>query len=97
MGGHNLLYSTAEIATWQQLEGRKVLIVYDGEEETHELAIESNKKPKLIQGSDVKIERSDGLFIANWQTSNERRILRLGDLDVYIVGMCGTPTSQSFY
>jgi hypothetical protein len=49
LAGTNLLYSTAEIFTWKDYGDKKILIVYGGPNEQHELAISNAKSaPKLV-------------------------------------------------
>lgn len=84
VGDFSLLYSTAEIFTWQRFEDRTVLVVYGGPNEQHELAIKTSAKNwKADSGLTVKPKNCN--LVANWQTTNERRILHVGDLFVYIV------------
>lgn len=84
--GTNILYSTAEILTWKKFSKCKVLIVYGGFNETHEIAINSGAEVEFIEGEQgVKTDIIDGYFFANWETSASRRILKLGDLHIHIL------------
>ena len=49
IGKASLLYSTAEIFTWQSYGSKTVLIVYGGLNETHELAIESDRNMTVLE------------------------------------------------
>ncbi|KAL1960822.1 hypothetical protein VTO42DRAFT_5805 [Malbranchea cinnamomea] len=85
VGGTNILYSTAEVFTWQQFHDKKVLVVYGGPDERHELAVSGSKKASVVEGSDIKIENIDDYVVLNWETSPERRIVRVKDLEVFIL------------
>ncbi|PGH09913.1 hypothetical protein AJ80_07625 [Polytolypa hystricis UAMH7299] len=87
VAGTNILYSTAEIFTWKQFAESKVLVVYGGMGERHELAIVTESKLSVAEGSseDVNIESADGYTIINWDTSSERRIVTAGDLYIFIL------------
>jgi hypothetical protein len=88
IGGTNLLYSTAEIFTWKKFDEKKVLVLYSGMGELHETAISTNSTPITIEGTGVTIEQMNGTVILNWQTSPIRRIVKVNDLFVYILGKC---------
>lgn len=84
--GINILYSTAEVFTWKKFHDRKVLVVYGGPDERHELAISGSAKASVVEGSGVKIESIDDYVVLNWETSQERRIARVKDFDIFILG-----------
>jgi hypothetical protein len=48
LGDITLLYSTAEIFTWQKFEQKTVLVVYGGAGELHELAVVTSKPATLV-------------------------------------------------
>ncbi|KAK3935692.1 glycoside hydrolase [Diplogelasinospora grovesii] len=86
VGDSRLIYSTAEIFTWQKFSDRTVLVVYGGPGETHEMAIDASSAAVKTAGSGVTIkEVGDTYLVAQWQTSTERRVVQIGDLHVYIV------------
>jgi hypothetical protein len=89
VAGTNILYSTAEIFTWKQFEDEKVLVVYGGESEQHELAISEAEQPVLAEGPNANFttDTVGDAVVLNWQTSAERRIVKLGDLTLIILGM----------
>lgn len=87
VGDSKLLYSTAEIFTWQVFENKTVLIVYGGPNELHELAIAGATGGTVIEGGGVTIQQTNNSVVAQWQTSADRRIVQVGDLFVYILGM----------
>lgn len=89
--GYKLLYSTAEIFTWQTLADGKttVLVVYGGAGELHELAVTgSSSTGTLVEGEGVTIQQSstNSSVILQFETTlDSRRIVQVGDLYVYIV------------
>lgn len=85
MGGETLLYSTAEILTWKAFESQTVLVVYGGPGEQHELAIVGSATPELLEGDSLTTECADGAVIFNWAVSSTRRVVRVGNVLVYIV------------
>lgn len=87
VGDSKLLYSTAEIFTWQAFDNKTVLIVYGGPNELHELAIAGATGGTVVEGDGVTIQQTNNSVIAQWQTSADRRIVQVGDLFVYILGM----------
>lgn len=88
VGGTNLLYSTAEVFTWKKLRGgKKVLILYGGAGELHELAVKgSAADAKIIEGSDVKIEDKNGFAVMQYTASSDRRAVEIGDLQILLLG-----------
>lgn len=86
LGEHHLLYSTAEIFTWQQTNESTVLVVYGGPDEDHELSFSSAlDDPVLVEGEDVQFEQINDHQILSWTTDSARRIVKMGDLFVYIL------------
>jgi hypothetical protein len=85
LGKYSLVYSTAEIFTWQKFEDRTVLVVYGGEGELHELAIKTSTTHTKVEGDGVTVKVKNGNVVAQWKTTSKRRILTVGDLYVYIL------------
>ncbi|KAK3635215.1 hypothetical protein LTR56_014824 [Elasticomyces elasticus] len=88
VGGLNLLYSTAEIFTWKQYNNKRVLIVYGGPDEQHELAISNGGQAVVTEGSDVGVTlgNKNGATIINYQVSSERTVVDLDcDLKIYLL------------
>ncbi|KAK5108976.1 hypothetical protein LTR62_007610 [Meristemomyces frigidus] len=86
VGGINLLYSTAEIFTWKMYGNKRVLIVYGGLGETHELAVSGGGHAWTTQGSDVKIANRNGATILNYDATAETRVVELNcDLTIYLL------------
>jgi hypothetical protein len=89
LNGINVLYSTAEVLTWQEYDGKSILIVYSGPNEQHEMAIAlSNGKelPTSLLGSGISAAGMAGYTILSWKTSPSDRALQLGPLIVYFLG-----------
>jgi len=87
LGGDKLLYSSAEIFTWKQYGSKKVLVVYGGPNETHELAISHAGHAKLVEGDGVKITHQRGNVILNFETSPKRRVVEVNNhIYVYVLG-----------
>jgi hypothetical protein len=84
VGSYALLYSTAEIFTWKNFGAKTVLLVYGGPNEQHELAIKSSTK-KWTADEGLTVASKNGNVVVNWQVTTTRRILTVGDLEVYIV------------
>lgn len=94
VGNSKLLYSTAEIFTWQAFGNKTVLVVYGGPNELHELAILGVTDGTVLEGDGVTIQQTNGSSVAQWQTSAERKIVKFGDLFVYILGMYARSTER---
>jgi hypothetical protein len=90
LDGIKLLYSTAEIFTWQRYGDKRVLVVYSGPGENNELAIAdaSYSKATIVEGDNVEIniKKLNDRTIINFSTSSTRRVVKSGNLLVYILG-----------
>jgi hypothetical protein len=90
LGGINLLYSTAEIFTWHRYGSKRVLVVYSGPEETNEFAFAATSyaSASVTEGdqSTIRISKNGGYAIVNFDTSSGRRVVKSGDLFIYILG-----------
>ncbi|QMW42944.1 hypothetical protein AFCA_007162 [Aspergillus flavus] len=87
VSGTNIIYSTAEVFTWKKFDGNKVLVLYGGPKEHHELAIASKSNVTIIEGSDSGIvsTRKGSSVIIGWDVSSTRRIVQVGDLRVFLL------------
>ncbi|PCG90900.1 Glycoside hydrolase, family 35 [Penicillium occitanis (nom. inval.)] len=87
LGGINLLYSSAEIFTWARGAGQeRTAVLYGGEGELHEIALPANLgKPSVIEGSDLTIKEQGSAWVLQWRITPERRIVRIGPLELYLV------------
>ncbi|KAF7177626.1 hypothetical protein CNMCM7691_005987 [Aspergillus felis] len=87
VGGVNLIYSSAEVFTWAKgLDKNRVLVLYGGAEELHELALPTHlSRPTVVDGSGVKIARKGSVWVVQWQVTAQRRVLRLGTLEIHLL------------
>ena len=86
VGGVNLLYSSAEIFTWKQYGDKRVLVVYGGPGEEHELAVSNGGTARIVEGSGVKSQQRNGATVVQYQTSPNRQVVQLGcGLTVYLL------------
>lgn len=87
IGGVNVLYSTAEIFTWKKYGDKRVLVVYGGPNEEHELAISDAGKADIVEGDDVKSQKKGGATVLHYKTSSERKVVKLENgVYVYLLG-----------
>lgn len=86
ISGVNLLYSSAEIFTWKKYDNKRVLVVYGGPGETHELAVSHGGHAWTTEGSGVKTSQKGGVTVVQYTASSERRIVRLAcGLTIYLL------------
>lgn len=88
VGGHNLLYSSADIYTHGATGEKKVLLLYGLAGETHEFAFPSTLGKPTIEGdsSTVKVETVGSTVAVQWDVTEERKVLHYGsNLDVYLL------------
>ncbi|KAK4570053.1 hypothetical protein LTR86_003023 [Recurvomyces mirabilis] len=107
VGGINLIYSSAEVFTWQKSGSKSVLVLYGGAGETHEFAVSSSLGGiTSVEGTDVKHARVNGTTVVNFKVGPARRVIHFGkNLDVYLlwrndaynywVPYAGSPTATS--
>ncbi|KAK0613084.1 beta-galactosidase precursor [Bombardia bombarda] len=85
VGDKTIIYSTAEIFTWQKFGDRTVVVVYGGPGELHEIAIDGNT-PWKVTGAGVNVKNDNNTFtVGQWKSSTQRRIIKVGELHVYVV------------
>lgn len=87
----NIVYSTAEIFTWKNFDNNTVLVVYGGSGEHHEIEIQvpgNVATATVVEGlsSSVRMQTTSSSLLLNWSVSSERRIVRVGSVDVYLLG-----------
>ncbi|KAI8295878.1 putative beta-galactosidase A [Colletotrichum sp. SAR 10_98] len=86
VGDWTLLYCTAEIFTWQKFENSTILMVYGGPDEWHEMAImDTFEHPTFQEGYDIHFRYFKGSLVLKWKTSEQRRVVTVGDLWIYIL------------
>jgi hypothetical protein len=83
--GTNLLYSSAEIFTQKSYGDKQVLVVYAGPNENHELALTLSCASEVLEGSGLNIVKKKGTTIIGFKSSSERRIVKIGELFIYIL------------
>lgn len=88
VSGTNIVYSTAEIFTWKQFADSKVLLLYGGPGEHHELAVESKSEVSVIEGaeSDITSKQIRDNIVISWDVSSARRIIQIDDLKIFLIG-----------
>ena len=86
----NILYSSAEVFTWTKSGKSKILVLYGGPGEHHELAVSSKLKASVIEGSSSSIttKQVDKAVVIGWDVSTTRRIVQVGDLQIVLLGKC---------
>ena len=86
LGHANLLYSSAEIFTYQKIGSRQTLVLYGDDGQTHEFAIADAGQASLIQGSGATIKTVNGSVVVNTKTGSTRQIVKFSNgLFVHIV------------
>ncbi|KIW20461.1 hypothetical protein PV08_01036 [Exophiala spinifera] len=86
INGTNVLYSTAEIFTWKDFGQKKVLLVYGGPGEHHEISISSASTPSLVEGPEAGVTMKCGSqAVVAWDTAPQRRIVKVDNLEIFIL------------
>ncbi|KAI1407783.1 glycoside hydrolase family 35 protein [Hypoxylon sp. FL1857] len=83
--GTRLLYSTAEVFTHQKFENTTVLLVYSGEDEMNELAVQVTSTSPIVADKSILVNRISDLVTLTWATSSTRRIVRIDNFQIYIL------------
>jgi beta-galactosidase len=88
VAGTNILYSTAEVFTWKEFHDGKVLVLYGGPGEHHELAVSTKENVKVLEGpkSSITSKRVRGAVVVAWDVETTRCIIQFGDLKVLLLG-----------
>lgn len=81
-------YSTAEVFTWKNFGDSKVLILYGGPGEHHELAVSLKSDVQVVEGSnsEFKSKKVGDVVVVAWDVSPSRRIVQIGDLKIFLLG-----------
>lgn len=85
-GQYEILYSTAEIFTWQAYEPETILLLYAGSDETNEVSFRCSSPLQVLEGKLGKTHQSNGRIAVQWETSSSRTVLKIGTLVVYLLG-----------
>lgn len=88
VAGTNIIYSTAEVFTWKNFGDSKVLILYGGPGEHHELAVSFKSDVQVVEGSnsEFKSKKVGDVAVVAWDVSPSRRIVQIGDLKIFLLG-----------
>ncbi|KAJ5819519.1 Glycoside hydrolase family 35 [Penicillium riverlandense] len=87
VAGTNIIYSTAEVFTWKKFADHKVLVLYGGADEHHELEVAVDGKMSVLEGSESKIasKQNGKSVIIGWDVSPTRQIVQVGDLKILLL------------
>ncbi|OAA75382.1 Glycoside hydrolase, family 35 [Akanthomyces lecanii RCEF 1005] len=85
VGDYTLLYSTAEIMTWQKFGNQAFVIMYGGAGELHEFALKNAIGVDNSYGSKVAYKQGNGSVIVQFTPNPERQVIRFGDLTVFML------------
>lgn len=75
LAGMTILYSTAEIFTWQNYSSGTVAVLYGGAGETHEFAFSTSLGSPSISGGQVHVKAMGGAHIFQWNVSPSRQVV----------------------
>lgn len=88
VGGINLIYSSGEVFSWKKAGSKPVLILYGGENETHEFAVPGSLGlPSKVEGTGLTIRRpTSTATVIHWSVEPSRRVVHFGnDLEVHLL------------
>ncbi|KAJ5611498.1 beta-galactosidase, partial [Penicillium herquei] len=87
VGGVNLIYSSAEVYTWKKSGKKSILVLYGGQNETHEFAVQSSLGlSSNIEGQGVKVRHTASGIAVHWQVEPARRVIHFGEtLEVHLL------------
>ncbi|KAJ5167175.1 beta-galactosidase A [Penicillium canariense] len=87
VAGTNILYSTAEIFTWKKAGNEKILVLYGGSGEHHELAVSGGSNSSVVEGSSsgISAKTVGNALVVAWDVSTSRRIVQIGDLKILLL------------
>ncbi|KIW34995.1 uncharacterized protein PV07_01722 [Cladophialophora immunda] len=87
VGGINMIYSSAEIFTWNtDYTGKTVLIVYGGSDELHELAVPiALPNPQVVEGTGVSITPTPSAWVLQWNVTADRQVVMVGTLEIHLL------------
>ncbi|KAJ5774795.1 Glycoside hydrolase family 35 [Penicillium paradoxum] len=87
VAGTNVLYSSAEVFTWTKSGDSKNLVLYGGPGEHHELAVVSQSKASVVEGSSsgITVKRVNKTVVIGWDVSTTRRIVQVGNLKILLL------------
>ena len=84
-----MIYSSAEVLTWAHgLGSTRVLVLYGGEDEVHEVAFsQAFTKPVILDGptSGITIAQQKGAWIIQWRVTATPRVIQIGDVEIHLL------------
>lgn len=88
VAGTNIVYSTAEVFTWKKFGDKKVLVLYGGPNEHHELAVSTTSKVSKITGpeSSISSKQVEKTLVIGWDVSPARNTVEVDDLTIILLG-----------
>ena len=82
-----LLYSTGDIFTWKKYGTMTILILYNGPNETNEVAFAGATTYMILDGSGIYPQIRNGSLVLNWASTPSQKVVLIGnDLTVYLLG-----------
>jgi len=87
LGGINLIYSSAEIFTWDQSGYKTTLVLYGGADEIHEFALPSSVGAYSTSGSYVTAKAMENYYVVQWKVTPAETVLTFAEagLTVYLL------------
>lgn len=86
LGGTNLLYSSAEVFTWQKYSDNTILVLYGGEGETHEFAVPSSQCSVTSgDASTVAIEENGNHDVVQWKVTPQAKVVQCDTLTIHLL------------
>ena len=86
VGGINMIYSSAEVYTWERYSDKVVLLLYGGLNETHEAAFSASLGANIrVEGTGVVTQQRNNTLIMQWSVTEQRKVVYLSGLDVYLL------------
>ncbi|KHN94270.1 beta-galactosidase [Metarhizium album ARSEF 1941] len=87
VGDYTLLYTTAEVFTWNRYADKKVLVLYGGPDELHEFAVKAPSAAQVmhVEGSSISPHEQALSTVVQWKTSSERQYIQVDNLAIYLV------------
>ncbi|KAF9526883.1 glycoside hydrolase family 35 protein [Crepidotus variabilis] len=81
-----LVYSSAEISTWETIDGKDVILLYGGTGELHETAIKTSSTPTVVSGSGtIKTKSLSGGVLAIQYITSGQTVVQLGNTVLYLL------------
>lgn len=85
IGGRTLLYSSAEVFTWQKYETETILVLYGGQNEVHELATAERCTIVVGSANEIAMDRRESYTVVQWSVTPVAKQLRCGSVSIYLL------------